>query len=339
MRTRKLALSGLVLLGMTAVLVGKPGDTPNSATGMVEAAKKYLASLNEEQKKQTSFGYDDPERTNWHFIPRPRKGLPLKALEGQALKDAHALIQSGLSPVGYDQTINIMSLEEILFLLEGGEREARRERRDPQKYYLSVFGTPDTKGTWGWRLEGHHISLNFTIKDGKVVASTPEFFGANPGLVDAGPKRAVRVLGPEEDMARQILKLCNEEQQKICWQSKEAPDDLRGGGVVQPETTAAVGLPVSKMTEDQKKLMRDLLTEYLQNMPPDVEKERREKINAAGIDQITFAWWGSPDKNERHYYRIQGPTFLVEYNNTQNDANHVHSYWRSLAGDFNLPAK
>lgn len=339
MRTRKLALSGLVLLGMTAVLVGKPGDTPDSGAGMAAAAKKYLASLNEEQKKQTSFAYDDPERINWHFIPRPRKGLPLKALEGQALKDAHALIQSGLSPVGYDQTINIMSLEEILFLLEGGEREARRERRDPQKYYLSVFGTPDTKGTWGWRLEGHHISLNFTIKDGKVVASTPEFFGSNPGLVDAGPKRAVRVLGPEEDMARQILKLCNEEQTKACWLSKEAPDDLRGGGVVQPETTAAVGLPVSKMTEDQKKLMRDLLTEYLQNMPADVEKERREKINAAGIDQITFAWWGSSEKNERHYYRIQGPTFLVEYNNTQNDANHVHSYWRNLGGDFNLPVK
>lgn len=339
MHARKFALSCLVLIGMTAVLVGKPGDTPNSGTAMSQAAVKFLATLTPEQKQQTTFGYDDPERINWHFIPRLRKGLPLKALEGDALKAAHALIQSGLSPIGYDQAVNIMSLEEILFLLEGGEREVRRERRDPQKYYLSVFGTPSENGTWGWRLEGHHISLNFTIADGKVVSSTPEFFGANPGLVDAGPKRTVRVLGPEEDMARQILKLCDEDRQKLCWLSKEAPDDLRGGGVAQPETTAAVGLSVAKMTDDQKKLMRDLLTEYLQNMPPDVEKERRAKINEAGMDAITFAWWGSSEKNERHYYRIQGPTFLVEYNNTQNDANHVHSYWRNLSGDFNLPAK
>lgn len=339
MNAKRWLLSSLVLCAMGAVLVGKPGDLPNSGVQMVDACGKFLATLNADQKAQASFKYDDPERLNWHFIPRPRKGLPLKALEGDALKAAQTLIQSGLSPTGYDQALNIMSLEEILYLLEGGDREERREKRDPKKYYLSVFGTPGTTGTWGWRLEGHHISLNFTVTDGKVVASTPEFFGANPGLVDAGPGRSIRVLGTEEDLARQILKLCSDEQQKACWIDKAAPDDLRGGGVAQPEKTPAVGLPISKMSDDQKKLMQELLSEYLKNMPGDVEKERRDRINAAGVDKILFAWWGSSEKNERHYYRVQGPTFIIEYNNTQNNANHVHSMWRNLGGDFNITAK
>lgn len=349
MHAKRLVLSTVVLATLTgAVLLAKVGDEPDSGTAMADAATKFLETLTPEQRKQATYSFDDKERLNWHFIPRPRKGLPLKSLEGAPLKAAHALIQSGLSPAGYDQTINIMSLEEILFLLEGGEREYRRDRRDPQKYYLTVFGTPGKTGTWGWRLEGHHISLNYTIKDGKVVSSTPEFFGANPGLVDAGPKRAVRVLGTEEDLARQILKLCTPEQQTACWINKTAPGEVHGtmGGppdgkacATQPEKLPQEGLQVAKMSADQKELMKQLLSEYLRNMPADVEKERRAKLNAAGVDNIYFAWWGSSERNEPHHYAIQGPTFQIEYNNTQNDANHVHSYWRNLEGDFNIPAK
>jgi len=231
--------------------------------------------------------------------------------------------------------------------LEPGERTERRERRDPRKYYFSVFGTPGLTGTWGWRLEGHHISLNFSIKDGQVVASTPEFFGANPGLIDAGPGRSVRVLGAEEDLARQILKACSPEQLKVTWIDKKAPGDLRGGGpafgapqdrmATQPEKTPPAGLAAKDMTDDQRKLLAQVMSEYLKNMPPDVEKTRRAEVNAAGLDKIYFAWWGDQERNQPHYYRIQGPTFVIEYNNTQNEANHVHSMWRQLAGDFNIP--
>ncbi len=337
MLIRRLFSALMVLTAMGALLVANQSQEPSSGLGMSQAANAFLKTLNEGQKAKASFGYDDKERLNWHFIPRERKGLPLKELEGPALQSALALIRSGLSESGYDQTLNVMSLEETLYLLEGGNREERRAKRDPQKYFLSVFGTPAEKGTWGWRLEGHHISLNYSVKDGKVVASTPEFFGANPGTIEAGPGRTIRVLGAEEDIARQILKLCNEDQKKACWLDKAAPDDLRGGGVLQPETTPAVGLPASKMSVDQKKLLAELLNEYLKNMPADVVRERRERLEKAGVDNIHFAWWGDSERNLRHYYRVQGPTFIIEYNNTQNAANHVHSMWRDMAGDFAIP--
>ncbi len=346
MKTRwiRWTLPLLVACAMGAILLAQ-GDAPD-ATGkaMLQAATKFRETLGKDELAQCSFAFDDAERLNWHFIPRVRKGLPLRDLEGESLKAAHALIASGLSKAGYDQTINIMSLEEILFLLEPGEREERRERRNPGKYYLSIFGTPSATGPWGWRLEGHHVSLNYTLDKGEVISSTPEFFGANPALVDAGPKRSIRVLGTEEDLARQILKLCTPEQAKIALIDTKAPDDLRVGSNPQapnpqPELTPAVGLPASKMSDDQKKLLAELLGEYLKNMPADVSGRRRAALMRAGIDAIHFAWWGDSERNLRHYYRIQGPTFLIEYNNTQNDANHVHSYWRDFAGDFGVPLK
>ena len=334
-------LAAMLIVGsvMVAALRAQAGKQEASGKAMTEAATAFLNSLTPQQAQQAKFGYDDPERLNWHFIPRERKGLPIRELEGESLRRAHALLQTGLSPAGYAQTLDIMGLEEILYLLEPGERAVRRERRDPRKYYFSVFGNPELTGTWGWRIEGHHISLNFSVKDGQVVSSTPEFFGANPGLIDAGPKRSIRVLGVEEDLARQILKSANPDQLKVMWIDKAAPDDLRGGGVAQPEKTPPVGLKASDMTADQKALLAQIMTEYLKNMPADIEQARRGEVNAAGVDNIYFAWWGDQDRNQRHYYRIQGPTFIIEYNNTQSDANHVHSFWRDVQGDFAVPNK
>ena len=322
---------------MVALLRANANQAVPSGTQMVHSANGFLETLTDKQKTQAMFVFDDPERLNWHFIPRPRKGLPLRDLEGEALKAAQHLIRSGLSEAGYDQALNVMSLEEVLFLLEKtGTREERRERRNPQKYYLSIFGVPTETGTWGWRVEGHHLSLNFVVQNGAVISSTPEFFGANPGTLDAGLNRTLRVLGPEEDLARSILKLCTAEQERLAYISDTAPDDLRGAGEAQPVLTPVVGLPVSQMSDDQKKLMQQLLTEYLQNVPEDVGEKRRAEINDAGIDKIVFAWWGGKELNERHYYRVQGPTFIIEYNNTQNNANHVHSMWRRTAGDFGI---
>lgn len=340
MLARRLLLAGCVAAVSTGALWLAPKETPvSSGEKMIEAAAAFLQTLTPQQRGKAVFPYNSPERLNWHYIPRPRKGVPLRSLEGAARKAFHRLMRSGLSEAGYDQALNVMSLEEVLYLLEKGDRASRRKRRDPEKYYITIFGTPSVRGTWGWRVEGHHLSLNFTVRNGKVTASTPEFFGANPALIDAGPGRKIRVLGPEEDIARQILLLCDAGQLKQAHRSPQAPDDIRSRGTPQPETTPPVGLPVARMTPAQKKLMGQLLSEYLQNMPADISRKRRAAIEKAGLDKIHFAWWGSKQPNQRHAYRIQGPTFLIEYNNTQNNANHLHTVWRNMAGDFDIPLK
>lgn len=340
-------LAVVVTVGAMAwVMAGQANQPAPSGQALGEKAAQFLAALPAEQKKQATFGFDDPERLNWHFIPRERKGLPLRDLKGDAIPAAHAVIQAGLSKAGYEQALNVMSLEETLYLLEGGEREVRRERRDPRKYYISVFGTPGNSGKWGLRLEGHHLSLNWTVENGQLIGTTPEFFGANPAYLDAGPGRSIRVLATEEDLARELYKLCTADQKKKVLIDTKAPDDLRGAKpgeptvlTTQPDQSPPVGLKATEMSADQKTLLTKLLAEYLQNMPADVSAARRERLEKAGLDNISFAWWGEPDRNQRHYYRVQGPTFLVEYNNTQNSANHVHSYWRDMGGDFGIPLK
>jgi hypothetical protein len=328
-----------VSLVVTALLWAQADKPEPSGVRMAPAAEKFLGGLTPAQKTQATFAFDDAERLNWHFIPRPRKGLPLRDLEGAALQAAHDLIQTGLSKAGYEQALSVMSLEEVLYLLEAGERAERRERRHPGKYYLSVFGTPTKTGQWGWRLEGHHMSLNYTIKNGEVIGSTPEFFGANPGVIDAGPGRAIRVLAAEEDIARQILKLCSPDQKKVVLVDAKAPDDLRGANQTQADVTPPVGLPASQMNPDQRKLLGELLNEYLRNMPADVEAKRRAVLEKDGLDPIHFSWWGGSERNQPYYYRVQGPSFLIEHNNTQSNANHIHEYWRDLAGDFGIPRK
>src|SRR5262245_21591382 len=282
METRwiRLTVPSLGAVTMGAILFAQPDSKVASGKAMLQAAQKFRGTLSKEQLAKASFGFDDAERLNWHFIPRERKGLPLRELEGEALKAAHALIASGLSKAGYDQALNIMSLEEVLYLLEPGERAERRERRNPGKYYISIFGTPSEAGKWGWRLEGHHISLNYTLDKGDVLSSTPEFFGANPASIDAGPDRVIRPLGTEEDLARQILKLCTAEQAKSVLIDTKAPDDLRVGSNPQspnpqPEVTPPVGLAASQFSPDQKKLLAELLGEYLKNMPADISARRR----------------------------------------------------------------
>lgn len=333
-------LAVAVVAGVMTWLVATAQDAPPpSAPNMAASASAFLAALTPEQRAAASFKFDDAERLNWHFIPRERKGVALRQLEGPALEAALKLVASGLSPEGYEQTLSIMSLEEVLYLVEGGDRQARREKRDPKKYYLSVFGTPGDTGKWGWRFEGHHLSLNYTLADGKVIGSTPEFFGSNPADIAAGPGRQIRVLAAEEDLARQILKLSTPDVKKGMLLDTKAPDDLRSANLPQAEKTAPVGVPYKNLSDDQRRLLTELLAEYLKNMPADVSARRRARLVEGGFENIHFAWWGGEDRNQRHYYRVQGPSFLIEYNNTQSDANHVHSFWRDLDGDFGIPAK
>jgi len=299
------------------------------AADMTKAAGDFLVSLNPEQKAKATFELKSDERENWHFIPKDRNGLPFKQMTGPQRELAKKLLQSALSKEGYGKVTNIMSLELVLFDLEN-----KSPKRDPELYYISIFGKPARNGTWGWRVEGHHMSANFTVVAGKEVSGTPSFLGSNPGEVKDGSRKGVRVLGNEEDLGRQLAKSLSAEQRKTAIYSQEAPKDILTGSMRKVKPLETAGLPQAQMTKDQTDQLMKLINEYLNRNRAPLAAADLKKIKNAGIEKIYFAWAGGMERGEPHYYRIQGPTFLMEYDNTQNDANHVHAVWRDFENDF-----
>ena len=305
---------------------------------MSSAAHNFLASLSPEQRAQAVFPFEDDERFFWHYIPsddipkrygRPRKGLAIREMTPPQKHLAHALLSAGLSQRGYAKAATIMSLEEVLRELEGDSGE----RRNPEKYFFSIFGEPAEQGTWGYRVEGHHVSVHFTVVDGKISGS-PTFFGANPAEVRQGARKGLRVLGQEEDLARSLLASLDATQKAAAIVSRKAYADI----LTAADRKAALngqpgGLAAAKMNAKQRGLLQALLEEYAGNLPDDIAQARVEKISKAGSN-LFFAWAGVEERGGPHYYRVQGPTFLVEYDNTQNKANHIHSVWRDFDGDW-----
>jgi hypothetical protein len=302
---------------------------------MTEAALAFWKSLTPEQQKKAGFEFKSEERLNWHFIPRDRLGLPLKEMTEEQKKLALALLATGLSKPGYEKATTIMTLEPILAEMEGPNRKFPR---DPELYYVSLFGTPDAKGVWGWRVEGHHVSINMTLVDGKSIASAPAFLGSNPGLVMDGPRKGLRVLGNDEEMGRKIVKSFSDEQKAIGITTDKAPGEiiLEPGGIkkrgLRPLEPA--GIPFSKLNETQKELVKRLVQEYAHRLRSELADQDLAKIEAAGWDRVHFAWAGGVEQGQPHYYSLQGPTFIMEYDNTQNKANHVHSVWHDPSSHF-----
>ena len=303
---------------------------------MSTLAREILSVLTPEQRAQATFKFEDEERENWHFIPRERKGLPLKAMTPQQRLLTHALLNTGLGFRGSAKAVTIMSLEEVLYQMEGAadesKREATRIKRDPEKYFLSIFGEPSDVGAWGWRIEGHHLSMNFTVKDGQLLRATPSFFGSNPGEVRQGPLTGLRVLGNEEEFGRTIVKSLSADQLKKAMVADVAPKEVITAAEKKVNPLSPDGLPDSEMTAEQKTGLHRLIREYLDRLRPEIADEAWNEIEKSG--PVFFAWAGGTDRGQPHYYRVQGKTFLLEYDNTQNDANHVHSVWRSFDGDF-----
>ena len=304
-----------------------------SGNHMAEAAGRFLIALDDSQKAQATYGFDDPERFNWHFIPRPRKGLPLKAMTPAQRALAFGLLQTGLGTSGYLKATTIMSLEAILKDLEQGKGPVR----DPELYYVTIFGTPANTGKWGWRVEGHHLSLNFTLENGEIVSASPTFFGSNPGEVRQGPRKGLRTLADLEDRALRFVQALDESQKKIAVTAEKAPGEIRDPNTAQPPTAEADGIAYGVLNDDQKAMLRALVEAYSADMTQEVATAWLEEIRKAGPESIKFAWTGVLDRNGPHAYKIQGPTFLVEFNNTQNNANHVHAVWRNMLGDFAVP--
>jgi len=334
----------LACAAAAALTVGTLVAADRSSTAMASAAAKFLDSLSPEQRRQASFAFDADERLHWHFIPTeqfPRKGLTIKEMNASQRKLAHDLLKAGLSQRGYLTASSIMELETVLGALEAAQRAAAPQPprgtplvRDPERYFFSVFGTPSPKDTWGWRVEGHHVSLHFTIVNGTMVAAAPSFFGSNPAEVREGPKKGLRILGAEEDAARALLMALDAAQREKAIVQKDAPADMLTMAKVDITPLSPSGITADRLTPSQRDLLTKLIEVYTGFMAPDIAADRQAKLKKAGIEKIGFAWAGETEKGRKHYYRVQGPTFLIEYDNTQNDGNHIHSVWRDFNGDF-----
>jgi hypothetical protein len=296
---------------------------------MSEAARAFLHSLSAEQCAKAFFPLEDDERTNWFYTPVPRKGLPLKEMAPAQQKLAFALLSAGLSQRGYIKAVTIMALEDVLRILEDGKGPVR----DPDLYFFSIFGEPSEGGTWGYRVEGHHVSQNFTIVNG-AIAAAPSFFGANPAEVHEGPWKGLRTLPKEEDLARDLVRSLRPSQLETALLDQAAYRDILTANSRQAALHGQPsGLPVAQMNALQRQKLQELLGEYANNVPEALAERRETEIRSAG-DYLHFAWAGGMNPGEPHYYRIQAPAFLVEYDDTQNQANHIHSVWREFDGDF-----
>jgi hypothetical protein len=305
-------------------------DAGHSAVMMSTAAEAFISSLSPDQRAKATFAFGDEQRLDWHFIPRARKGLPFKDLDPTQHLLGNALLGAGLGQRGLIRAATIMSLDAILREMEQGKGPVR----DPELYFLSIFGDARSGKPWGWRVEGHHVALNFTLLAGKTIASTPAFFGANPAEVLEGARKGLRALAPEEDLARSLIKSLDDKQRTQAVVSESAPTDILSTNLRKAEPLKPAGLQTSKLGQKQQDILMTLLSEYASRHAPDIAAARMDRVRAAGLGNIFFAWAGGFEKGQPHYYRIQGPSFLVEYDNVQNNANHIHTVWRDFNSDF-----
>jgi hypothetical protein len=318
------ALSWLTLAaGASAADESQPGAR------MRAAAQALAASLDERRRARLVLPFTDARRTDWHYTPRSRPGLTFADLDAAQREALTRLLGSALSAVGHRKVVNIIELELVLKEIEF----ALSLLRNPEKYAIVIFGTPDPVSPWGWRFEGHHLSLNFTVRGDAAVATTPSFFGANPAEVRKGPKQGLRVLAAEEDEARKLLALLDAAQRRIAIVDARTYGDIITAARDKVSPLDNRGLEARAMTEPQKAQLRRLIEVYADSFEPQLRAARLARSNE-GFDSIRVAWAGSPDKGKQHYYRVQGAKFLIEYDASQNDGNHVHTVWRDYDGDF-----
>jgi hypothetical protein len=316
-----------VLLLTAAVALVATAERQTAQGAMARAATALLAALDATQRAKIQFAFDAEERFNWHFIPRTRLGLPLKEMSEPQRAAAFALLRTGLSERGYTKAETIRSFEHILFAM------SKSPTRDAEMYFFSIFGDP-AQPTWGWRYEGHHISQNWTISAGKTTATSPAFLGANPAEVRDGPQKGVRPLGAEEDLARAFLASLRVDQMQEAVASPTAPNDILTMNSRKASRVPHAGILATSLTREQQGLLMTLIEEHARIQSADLAAGRLQKIKADGFGQIRFAWLGTTERGRAHYYSIQGASFLIEYDNTQNNANHQHIVWRDFAGDF-----
>jgi Protein of unknown function (DUF3500) len=295
----------------------------------VETATAFINALNPVQKKKVIQEFDD-HRMDWHYLPSTmfhREGIYIRDLDDNQRQLLHKLLQSYLSQKGYNKTNNIIGLENVLRELGGGSY------RNPELYMVAFYGIPAENDIWGWKFEGHHVSLNFTVVDDQI-SYTPRFFGANPAEVPSGSKKGLRVLKDEEDFALQLMSSLTKEQKKKAIFSLSAYSDILTANDAIALPLDKEGIQAKDLSPEQRALLKELIMEYLSAMPQELAEKRMQQVNDSPFTEIWFGWAGGIALHAPHYYRVQGEKFLIELDNTQNNANHIHCVWRDFDGDF-----
>jgi hypothetical protein len=340
----RLVAPALAAVGFAAfALVGQP--EPATAPKMTGAAKAFLTALNPDQQKKAQLAFNDKARLAWFFTPqqdkerRPtRVGARLEEMAPAQKAAALELLKTGLSVEGFKQATTIMSLEGILADLEGAKGAMVR---NPGWYFVTVFGEPSNTGAWGWRFEGHHLSVNYTLDKGTVVSATPLMFGANPAEVKSGDRKGLRTLPGIEDHARKLIKSLTPEQDQVA--KRPTPKGNEGVEIKENSPTADVGAPVGvtadKLSPEQRQTLDALLRAYTERMPADLATAEADRAAKTAPGQLFFSYTGSAEVGQPYTYRVYAPEFVVEFLNVQadsakNPANHIHSAWRRLPGDF-----
>jgi len=304
------------------------------AQELVGAANKFINALDKEQKSLAVFPFDVDERFNFHFFPKDRKGIPLEKLTAAQKDLAFSLLKTCMSEQGVKKSKAVIELEGVLREVEG--RSADDNYRDPGKYYFSVFGIPANNTIWGWRMEGHHLSLNFSSKDNKLISGTPGFFGANPAIVQTGPNKGMQILKEETEMGYELLQSFSTEQLKRVIFAEKAPGDIITFVDRKASIERRAGISYAQMNDKQKELLLQLIRLYVNRYTKSFADDMLKEIQNAGLDQLWFGWAGDTEQGigHPHYYRIHGPTIIIEYDNTQNNGNHIHTVVRDLKNDF-----
>lgn len=298
----------------------------DAAQRVADAASRFLSALGDAQRKQALIAFDSPNRIDWHYIPRSRRGLTLGAMEPAQREAAQALFASVLNERGLQAIENVRVVESVL-------REQQGSFRDPDRYYISIFGTPG-RFPWGWRLEGHHLSLNVTLASPGHVTATPFFLGAHPATVRDGPHKGLRPLGVAEDLARQLMNGLSEAQRRTAIIAERSFGEIVASPGRERDLAQPAGLALSAMDGMARNLVEALIDRFVGTLAPDLAATQKQRVIEQELGRFRFAWAGSLAPGQAHYFRVQGPTTLIEHDNTQNDANHIHSVWRDLAADF-----
>ena len=294
-------------------------------------AIKFLNSLNNAQREKALYEFEDASKTKWHYLPGAtwsRAGIQIHELNETQKELLFSLLQDFLSEAGFSKTKRIIELEEVLVQMGGSSFV-----RDPEKYFAAFYGNPERDSLWAWSFEGHHISLNFTVLNDHI-SMAPRFFGANPATIPHGKRKGERTLNKEEDYGLELINSMSASQKQKAIFRESAFSDITTTNAPEVNPPEPAGIELKDLNLAQQNILVNLIDEYLSAMPPEPAAKRMENLKNEEFDKIRFGWAGATKLGEPHYYRIQGKTFLVEFDNTQNNANHIHTVWRDFDGDF-----